>query len=99
MAGAGTTVQRGYGVEHQQERQRWRPLVEAGHVACWRCGWYIHPAEPWDLGHDDDDRSMYRGPEHRSCNRRAGAERNRSHRRPACWCGGRCRLHIPLDQV
>jgi hypothetical protein len=28
--------------------------------------------EPWDLGHDDHDRSITRGPEHRDrCNRAA----------------------------
>jgi hypothetical protein len=29
----------------------------------------IAPGEPWDLGHHDLDRSVYTGPEHRSCNR------------------------------
>jgi hypothetical protein len=36
----------------------------------------IHPAEPWDLGHDDPrlakHPALYRGPEHRSCSPVAG---------------------------
>ncbi|TKG58907.1 hypothetical protein FCN18_37370 [Prauserella endophytica] len=65
----GTTTQRGYGHTHQAERQRWKPKVEQGNATCWRCNQPIDPNEPWDLGHDDRDRSIYRGPEHRSCNR------------------------------
>jgi hypothetical protein len=34
-----------------------------------RCGELIAPGAPWDLGHDDHDRSQYIGPEHRSCSR------------------------------
>jgi hypothetical protein len=44
-------------------------LVEAGNVICWRCGELIGADEPFDLGHDDQDRSQYRGPEHQGCNR------------------------------
>jgi hypothetical protein len=32
-------------------------------------GGLIDPAEPWDLGHVDGDRTRYSGPEHRRCNR------------------------------
>jgi hypothetical protein len=32
---------------------------------CWRCGGWVNPSIPWHLGHDDVDRSIYRGPEHR----------------------------------
>jgi hypothetical protein len=69
----GTTTERGYGHDHQRERARWAPLVAAGQVICWRCGYRIPPGSLWDLGHDDQDRSVYRGPEHRRCNRAAAA--------------------------
>jgi hypothetical protein len=68
----GGTTQRGYGWAHQQARKRWKARVDAGHVTCWRCGHGIQPGTPWDLGHDDHDRTRYRGPEHLTCNRRAG---------------------------
>jgi hypothetical protein len=42
--------------------------VEAGGMACWRCGRLIVPGSVWNLGHDDHDRSVYRGPEHERCN-------------------------------
>ncbi|MGZ6788527.1 MAG: hypothetical protein ACXVGQ_01110 [Mycobacteriaceae bacterium] len=60
---------RGYGHSHRKRRALWAPDVERGIVQCWRCGQLILPAEPWDLGHDDQDRTKYRGPEHRRCNR------------------------------
>ncbi|MGH3496306.1 MAG: hypothetical protein ACRDP1_02425 [Nocardioidaceae bacterium] len=66
---AGTTTSRGYGHTHQQLRRQWAPLVAAGTVRCWRCGQQLLPHEPWDLGHDDHDRQLYAGPEHRACNR------------------------------
>ena len=65
----GTTTQRGYGTPHQTARRQWQPLVQAGGVACARCGRPIHPDQPWDLGHHDRDRTRYTGPEHASCNR------------------------------
>jgi hypothetical protein len=81
-----TTTQRGYGSKHQAERRRWSPLVATGTVVCWRCGQLIRPDEPWDLGHDDHDRSLYRGPEHRGrCNRAAGARKANARRRAATW--------------
>jgi hypothetical protein len=65
----GTRQERGYGAEHDAERKRWDPLVATGNVKCWRCGDYIPATHPFDLGHDDSDRTKYRGPEHPACNR------------------------------
>jgi hypothetical protein len=35
----------------------------------------ILPGMPWGLGHDDYNRSIYRGPEHQRCNRSSAATR------------------------
>lgn len=59
----------GYGVEHQRQRKMLVPFVAAGLASCARCGEPIGIGEPWDLGHDDYDRSRWTGPEHRHCNR------------------------------
>lgn len=66
---AGRTSARGYGHRHQQLRDSLKPAVEAGQMNCARCQQRIAPGEPWDLGHDDLDRTRYTGPEHRACNR------------------------------
>lgn len=71
MAKPGGTTARGYGHEHQQLRERWRPKVEAGLVGCPRCHKPILQDQPWQLGHTDD-RTGYNGPEHRYCNEAAG---------------------------
>jgi hypothetical protein len=67
----GSTNARGYGRAHREERERWLPKVEAGLVECARCRHPIEPGRAWDLGHNED-RSGYSGPEHVTCNRRAG---------------------------
>lgn len=80
MAGRSTT-ERGYGSAHQRERAKWKPIVDAGQANCWRCGRWLNPLLPWDLGHDDHDRSRYRGPECLPCNR-ATKTRLRARPRP-----------------
>ena len=74
------THSRGYGHRHQKLRASWDRRVQAGGILCARCNQPITPGEPWDLGHDDHDRTRYQGPEHRGCNRSAGA-RNSNHQR------------------
>ena len=68
----GTPAQRGYDQAHRNRRTEWAPKVATGLTPCWRCGELILPTEPWDLGHDDTDRTITRGPEHANrCNRAA----------------------------
>lgn len=76
----GTTVQRGYGPEHQALRAKWAPLVAEGGVCCARCGEPIEPAEPWDLGHPTDRPGDY-APEHAARCNRAAAGRSGTARR------------------
>lgn len=66
-----TTTEKGYGGKHQKMRERYEASVRAGGVICWRCNNPIAADGPWDLGHDDNDRTQYRGPEHVGCNRGA----------------------------
>lgn len=85
--GRGSTTERGYGTAHQRKRERWQARINAGEqVTCWRCAekgepHLIEPGDAWDLGHDDNDRTKYRGPECVSGNRatagrKAEVERN-----------------------
>ena len=71
-ANRGTTTQRGYGTIHQRLRTQLATRITQGHITCPRCGQPITPNQPWDLGHDDHDRTKYNGPEHSHCNRSAG---------------------------
>lgn len=72
VARTGSTTQRGYGAAHQALRKSWKPRVDAGLVACWRCRRLIEPGSRWHLGHNDA-RTGYMGPEHASCNLKAAA--------------------------
>jgi hypothetical protein len=77
----GTPAERGYDAQHRALRKTWAVKVKAGGVRCWRCGEPIAPTEAWDLGHDDEDRTVYRGPEHAGrCNRAAGARKGNAGR-------------------
>ena len=43
--------------------------MDAGEVfTCWRCRTTEINPQHWHLGHDDHDRSVYRGPECVPCN-------------------------------
>lgn len=74
-----SVVERGYGNEHRRLRKKWVPIVASGGVRCARgadckfaeagIGGLIVPGQSWDLGHDDQDRTRYIGPEHSTCNR------------------------------
>nr|WP_232491111.1 AAA family ATPase [Mycobacterium dioxanotrophicus] len=64
MPSEGSTTKRGYGSAHQALRRRYQDHVATGQATCWRCGRPIKPNQQWDLGHDDHDRTKYRGPEH-----------------------------------
>lgn len=88
MPKLGKTAARGYGAKHQAERARVKIIVDAGNAHCWRCGGWINPTQPWDLGHDDHNRTVYRGPEHRGRECPAGGNRGNMKRRaisPRRW--------------
>lgn len=74
MPRKGSTRERGYGGPHRALRAWWATRVNRGKVACARCHRPIRSGEPWDLGHDDANRTRYRGPEHATCNRSAGGQ-------------------------
>lgn len=79
-----TTAQRGYGYAHQKLRRKAAREVRRGEAVCWRCGKPIPadtPRDKWDLGHDDHDRSITRGPEHADCNRSTASRRPQRRRK------------------
>jgi hypothetical protein len=66
---------RGYDTAHDRMRNTWAKHIAAGLPApCRRCGQPITPADAWDLGHDDHDRTIIPEPEHRHCNRSAAGK-------------------------
>lgn len=74
MPSKGTAAD-GYGYAHRKLRKDIAAYVDAGFANCWRCGQRIERGSDWDLGHDDDDRSKHKGPEHRACNRATAGRR------------------------
>ncbi len=79
---------RGYDWVHRRLRAKWGARVARGEVTCWRCRKPIRSWQAWDLGHDDEDRTVYRGPEHEACNR-ATVRNNRQVAAEALQCVGR----------
>lgn len=89
MPRQGSTTQRGYGHIHQHTRKQEARKVEAGEAYCWRClslgippeqAW-IPPGSAWDLGHDDLNREVTRGAEHRGRGTPCGGNRATAGRR------------------
>lgn len=71
----GTRQQRGYGYDHDRLRAQYQRRMDEGETfTCWRCPRPIDPTS-WDLGHDDHDRSVTRGPECIKCNRSTSSRR------------------------
>lgn len=71
----GTRQQRGYDATHDRLRAAYQRAMDRGRrFNCWRCGKPIDP-NAWDLGHDDADRSVTRGPECVKCNRGTASRR------------------------
>lgn len=72
---------------YRRIRKAVKRQVLAGEAVCWRCGKPIQPHELWDLGHDDLDKSIIRGPEHRHENRatKTHAAQRRRKRTAAIW--------------
>ena len=69
----------------KRARAHLAPIVASGLAVCWRCTEPIDPTEPWDVGHLEDlalggDPDLV-APEHRYCNRAAGARLGRLLRR------------------
>lgn len=68
-----------YRYRHQQERQRWVPVVEAGDAYCaevrclMRTRW-IAPGSKWHLAHDPSGTTVI-GVSHARCNTSEGASR------------------------
>lgn len=64
----GTPAQRGYDAAHDALRRDYQRRMDQGETfTCWRCSKPIDLTS-WHLGHDDHDRSKYRGPECVGCN-------------------------------
>ena len=72
----GTRQERGYDAAHDRLRAEYQRHMDAGEAfTCARCGKPLRPDEPWDLGHDDHDRTKWTGPEHVACNRATSGRR------------------------
>lgn len=74
--------------EYKRTARALAVLVESGNGFCWRCRGWINP-EPrdrygrrlWHVGHDDNDRTIIRGPEHGRCNTSSAARKGNAMQR------------------
>lgn len=64
-------------------RKALKALVDAGRGVCWRCGRGIPPGAKWHAGHDDNDRTVYRGVECPPCNVKTAARKGARKRNAA----------------
>lgn len=64
----GTKAERGYDSKFYAIRREYVERHETEPFDCIRCGEPIPINEPFHLDHDDDDRSIIRGPSHPLCN-------------------------------
>ena len=63
----GTRQARGYDAAHDRLRADYQRRMDHGETfKCWRCGGPVDP-NSWTLGHCDDDRGRYHGPECPPC--------------------------------
>lgn len=76
----GSRQARGYDAAHDKLRTQWQARIDRGDdVRCWRPGCGVRlTGRAWHLGHDDHDRSVYRGPECIACNLSAAGRSRRS---------------------
>ena len=95
-----TERDRGYGWPHEQDRRRWARRVASGMVLCRS----VNPIlivngvpEPWDLGHNDTNRSLPAMAEHQRCNepRRTGSSGGADAAHGRCRCLGRAQKTTP----
>lgn len=64
--------------QHRAARAAFTVLIATGRGICWRCQRPIPPGTPgraWNVGHDDDQVDLIRGPEHTRCNKSAAARK------------------------
>lgn len=80
-----------YDHKHRAERERWRPIVEAGQAQCAELvclmpSRWLAPDTKWDLAHDRTS-GGYLGPAHARCNRAEGGreKHKRARQPPRAW--------------
>jgi hypothetical protein len=61
--------------EHRAKVKEYKALQADGLASCWRCGRWLGPGMEMHAGHDDHDRTVYRGPECGTCSRNTAARR------------------------